>query len=254
MGALHAGHLSLVQAAKETGKKVLVSVFVNPAQFGPNEDFDAYPRNHEEDAKKLKKAGVSAVWFPTEEDIYPNGERPYIHTLPHVFSELEGAIRPTHFLGVAQVLHSFFSLVEPEDVFFGQKDYQQTVLVRWLLKEYFPDITLNICPIIRESNGLAMSSRNEYLTDTNRYMAKILFSSLQEAKKMWKEGERNPSLLEARVASLMQKSSCVEMLDYAEIRHSKTFTRFLENEATEKAVFVLVARIQGVRLLDNILL
>lgn len=254
MGALHEGHLSLVHAAKKTEMPTLVSVFVNPTQFSPDEDFAAYPRNHKEDAEKLKSVGTDAVWFPTKNDIYPNEEKPNIHTLPPVFSELEGEVRPTHFLGVAQVLHQFFSFLSPKSVFFGQKDFQQTVLVRWLLQTYFPNISLHVCPIIREKNNLAMSSRNEYLSLQNRKCATVLSASLFAAEEKWNAGKKDIKKIIDDIKKTLEKADCVEKIDYIEARNAETLEQITKKHMPEKIVFLLAAQIQRVRLLDNIVL
>ena len=249
MGALHEGHLSLVRAAKKKQHPALVSVFVNPTQFGEGEDFDAYPRKQKEDIHVLRTTHVDAVWFPSENDIYPNGELPPIPPLPSVFSELEGAVRPTHFLGVAQVLHRFFSIVRPRDVFFGQKDYQQTVLVRWLLEHFFPDITLHVCPIVRERSGLAMSSRNDYLSPKARREAAVLFSALQKGKQIW-DISHNPQYAERETRTVLENAACIETIDYVTVRDAHTLSRSIVNGA----VLLVAAQVEGVRLLDNVVL
>ena len=249
MGALHEGHLSLIHAAKTKQYPTLVSVFVNPTQFGEGEDFNAYPRKKKEDIHALRAANVDAVWFPSENDIYPNGELPAIPPLPSVFSELEGAVRPTHFLGVAQVLHRFFSIIQPCDVFFGQKDYQQTVLVRWLLKYFFSDTTLHVCPIVREQSGLAMSSRNNYLSPKARKEAAILFSALQRGKQVW-DASHNPRYAEREVRTVLENAACIETIDYVTVRDTRTLSCSIANGA----VLLVAAHVERVRLLDNTVL
>jgi pantoate--beta-alanine ligase len=269
MGALHKGHLSLVDAAKQTTKPVLVTVFVNPRQFGPNEDFATYPRDAASDAAKLEQAGANAVWFATEDDVYGEDFQLQEFELPKVFSELEGELRPTHFDGVAQVLHRFFSIIAPSVVVFGQKDFQQTVLVRWLLENYFTkkngaaslppqfaagspqNIELKICSIVREPHGLALSSRNEYLSPEARKQAAIIHTSIQDMLQMYAAGESSAQLLEERFVELVKGSSIVEKIDYAQVRDANTFERL--EVAKPGAVFVTVVRIGGVRLLDNLL-
>jgi len=252
MGALHEGHLSLVSAAKSGEHSVLISVFVNPRQFAPNEDFDQYPRNEINDAELLKNAGADAVFFPSEQEIYTSDANIPDFLLPPVFGELEGKIRPTHFLGVTQVLFRFFQLIEPAKVFFGQKDFQQTVLVRWLLEQYFPKIVLEICPIIREENGLARSSRNEYLSAENREKAMILSKVLQQAQNVFENGERNPRILEEKIREMLSTETAIVSVDYAEIRSASDLKRL--EMINSPAVALLAVRFGGVRLLDNILI
>ncbi len=252
MGALHAGHLSLVKKAKQSTKPVLVSVFVNPAQFGPDEDFQTYPRDEKKDAKLLESAGADAVWFPTEEDIYPDGKRPKILHLPDIFSELEGRERPGHFLGVAQVITRLFSLVKPSKAFFGQKDYQQTILMHWFVEELNIPTAIVICPIVREQNGLAMSSRNEYLSPQEREAAAVLSQSLFLAESAFKEGNTDIKYILSKARNLIKKQREVKKIDYLEIRDAGTLAPI--SKITRPAVILLVARIGKVRLLDNIIL
>lgn len=252
MGALHQGHLSLVESAKKTGLPILTSVFVNPTQFEPHEDFNEYPRDREGDCEKLKLAGVDAVFFPNVEEIYPHGEKPNIPPLPLVFSELEGAIRPNHFLGVAQVLFRFFTLLSPSDVFFGQKDYQQTVLVQWLVDTIPFPTKVHVCPIIREESGLAMSSRNAYLKDDKRKLASILFRSLAEGKALFGAGERDPRVVRDRVLEILHQEPSITSIDYVNIRDAKTFEKIETIETL--TVLLLAVRIGNVRLIDNMLL
>lgn len=252
MGALHEGHLSLVSAAKNKEKSVLASVFVNPRQFAPHQDFNRYPRDEKKDSELLKNVGTDAVFFPSEQEIYSNKCPLPSLSLPPVFGELEGKIRPTHFLGVAEVLFRFFQLTEAAKVFFGQKDFQQTVLVRWLLETHFPKIALEVCPIIREQNGLARSSRNEYLTPEQREAAQILSQTLFSLQEEFQKGERNPRVLEAKMHQNLSRESAIKMIDYAEIRNAKTLEK-MEN-FDEVAVALIAARFGEVRLLDNILL
>lgn len=260
MGALHDGHLSLVREAKKSDKPVLVSVFVNPTQFGPNEDFEKYPRDQKGDAEKLVSAGADAVWFPENQDMYPEQstvirsqltEIP-IPPLPSVFSELEGEIRPTHFLGVAQVLQRFFDIIRPSSAFFGQKDYQQTVLVKWLVKSMNLPIRIVICPIVREVHGLAMSSRNEYLALEKRKAAGILYRSLQEVKRRFLVGERNPDVLAKGICSILGSKRHIDSIDYVEILSADTLEKI--SIIKNPVVVLLAVRIGRVRLLDNIIL
>jgi pantoate--beta-alanine ligase len=254
MGALHEGHLSLIRAAKETGKPVLVSIFVNPAQFAPHEDFSQYPRDPEGDLKQLKKAGADAVWFPSQEEIYPNRERPQVPVLPNIFSELEGEVRPKYFFGIAQVIIRLFQLVLPGTVFFGQKDYQQTRLIKWLIESTHSSVSshimLTICPIVREKYGLALSSRNNYLSQSQRETATILYKSLIVAKQAFQAGERLPEHLEKIAQDTIQTQKEAH-IDYVEVRDAQTLEKV--SYIRKPVVMLLFVRIGGVRLLDNMI-
>lgn len=252
MGALHEGHLSLIEFAKKLEKPILVSIFVNPTQFGPNEDLDRYPRDNEGDTKKLQNAGVDAVFFPTEAEIYPEGKTPKIPPLPSVFSELEGEIRPGHFLGVAQVLTRFFEIISPSDIFFGQKDYQQTVLVKWLISVLHIPSKIHVCPIVREETGLAMSSRNAYLQNEKRHVASVLFRSLAEGKALFGAGERDPRIIRNRVLEILMQEAEITSIDYVNIRDAETLEKI--KTMNQLTVLLLAVRIGKVRLIDNMLL
>lgn len=252
MGALHNGHLSLVRSAKETLKPVLVSIFVNPTQFGPNEDFAAYPRDDAGDAEKLASAGADAVFFPQREDIYPNGKMHPVPALPSVFAEAEGAIRPGHFGGVAQVLYRFFSLIQPSTAFFGQKDYQQALLVKWLIEALSFDVRLVVCPTVREESGLAMSSRNAYLSTEEKDAASTLSAALEQGKRLYEVGERDAGHIGKAVADEILQNPLFTAVDYAEVRDAEHFEKV--SWIINPAVLVAAARIGKTRLIDNILI
>lgn len=252
MGALHDGHLSLVKAAKKTKRPVLVSVYVNPTQFGPHEDFLAYPRDEEGDAAKLENTGADAVFFPKKADMYPNDRLHPIPELPKVFSELEGEIRPEHFAGVAQVLYRFFQIIRPEAAFFGQKDFQQTVLVKWLVKTCGLETKIIICPTVREPSGLAMSSRNAYLSEAEREAAATLFRALQKGKKLFDHGEHDARNIIRGVEDEIKLRPFFSTVDYVDIRGAEYFEKV--QWVAKPAVIVLAARVGKTRLIDNILI
>jgi len=249
MGALHEGHLSLVFAASSPK---LVSLFINPRQFSPEEDLEKYPRDLEGDCKKLEESDVDAIFLPTEEEIYGSSLNQGKIILPSVFQTLEGAERPTHFQGVAEVLFQFFSLISPSRVFFGQKDFQQTVLIRWLLKKYFPDISLHVCPIVREQSGLAMSSRNIYFSDQQQKKAAFLFETLEWAKDHFLE--QTPRGLEKEIQERFQDMDCISQIDYICIANAETLQLIDSWKKGSPLVLLIAVQMGRVRLLDNILL
>lgn len=254
MGALHEGHLSLVSAACSPK---IVSLFVNPKQFSPEEDLKAYPRTFTEDAQKLREAGVDALFFPSEEEVYGGEDCPKLfeqntEKLPEIFQTLEGAERPTHFRGVAEVLFQFFSLISPSRVFFGQKDFQQTVLVRWLLAHYFPNTEPVVCPIVREENGLALSSRNRYLSDQQRTKAVFLFETLQWAQKIFLK--KTPSELMKNIQERLQDFPLFSQVDYICVADAKTLQTVDSWKGDSPLILLVAVRVGKVRLLDNILL
>lgn len=200
MGALHAGHISLVAAARRTTKHVVVSIFVNPTQFGPKEDFARYPRTWDADLRLLRAAGVSAVYAPSAADMYPPGFETYV-VQEHLPNVLCGASRPGHFRGVLTVVLKLFQAVRPHRAFFGQKDYQQTVVLRRMVRDLDVPVAIRVCPIHREPDGLAMSSRNIYLTPEQRAQAPALYATLRAATQQIRAGERSA----ARVLAAMRK-------------------------------------------------
>ena len=190
MGALHEGHLSLVREARRMCDVVVVSVFVNPAQFGPSEDFERYPRDLTGDTSKLSDYNVDYIFAPPAEEIYPKNFATYVN-VEGLSETMEGAARPGHFRGVATVLTVLFNTVRPDFAFFGQKDAQQTLVVRRLVRDLALDTEVVVLPTVREQSGLALSSRNAYLTEEQRAAAGVLYRALSQAKEVYMEGERN---------------------------------------------------------------
>ena len=199
MGALHEGHLTLMRAAKEATDFVIASVFVNPTQFGPNEDFDAYPRRFEEDCRKLESVGVDAVFHPQAADMYPQGFCTYVNVDGDITHKLCGAQRPIHFRGVATVVTKLFNITQADEAFFGQKDAQQVVVVCRFVQDLNLPVHINMVPIVREESGLARSSRNVYLSPEEKTAALVLSRSLRLAKDAYEKGERNAAVLKALV-------------------------------------------------------
>jgi pantoate--beta-alanine ligase len=251
MGALHEGHLSLIHRARRVTSRVVVSIFVNPAQFGPQEDFRSYPRNPERDAERARLAGADVLYKPDAKDVYPPGYRTYV-AVEGLGTTLEGASRPGHFRGVATVVAKLLGRVAPHIVFLGQKDAQQAVLLRKMIRDLEMDIEIEVCPTVREEDGLAMSSRNAYLDPEERRIAPILYRALRRAETaVAKEGERNA----ARVVTLIQEVLAQEprvTLDYAAVVDAQTL-RPLERLRGEVLVPAAV-RIGATRLIDNVIL
>jgi len=250
MGALHEGHLSLVRAAKAKSDVVAVSIFVNPLQFGPTEDLAKYPRSFERDRELLEKEAVDIVFAPQPEEMYPKGAVTYV-TVEGLSEKLCGRSRPGHFRGVATVVAKLFHIVEPDLAFFGQKDAAQATIIRRMVRDLNLPIEIVVCPIIREPDGLAMSSRNVYLRPEERKAAPVLNRSLTETKNRFDQGERNARKLIAAGKRVLAQESRVR-LDYFEIVDPDTLDPVLE--VTRSALVAIAALVGNTRLIDNILL
>jgi pantoate--beta-alanine ligase len=250
MGALHEGHLSLVRAAKAQCDAVAVSIFVNPTQFGPSEDFAQYPRSLERDCQLLETEGVSLVFAPSTEEVYPPGASTWVH-VEGLSDRLCGRSRPGHFRGVTTIVSQLFHIVEPDAAFFGQKDAAQLAIIRRMVRDLHMPVEIVGCPIVRESDGLAMSSRNAYLDPPQRKSALVLHRSLAHAQQMFDQGERNAAKLIAAALEVFSAEPSVR-LDYFEIVDPET----LENVAEiGKPALVAVAGFVGTtRLIDNVVL
>jgi pantoate--beta-alanine ligase len=249
MGALHDGHLSLVRQAQAQCEVAVVSVFVNPTQFGPREDLARYPRNPEKDFELLISLKVHAVFAPSITEIYPTGFSTFVDPGP-VASVFEGAIRPGHFRGVATVVLKLLNIVRPDIAFFGQKDFQQVVVIRRLVEDLNLPVRIAVCPIVREADGLARSSRNAYLNEEERKAALVLFRSLGRAEEIAQAGEADAhKLLEE-----MRKTFAAEprvRLDYAAIVNPGTLEPVAE--VIPGSVALVAARLGSVRLIDNLI-
>ena len=242
MGALHAGHLSLVEAACKANRKVVVSIFVNPIQFGPGEDFERYPRDPDRDSDLLERAGVHAIYRPPLEAMYPPAASTRV-VVRGVSEPLEGAARPGHFDGVATVVTKLFGAVEPDRAYFGQKDAQQLAVVRRLARDLDTGVEVCACPTVREADGLAMSSRNAYLSPQERKAAASLSAGLRLAAGAYAAGERDPgSLLQVLRARLQAEP--LARIDYAEVVDPETFR-------PPGRLAVVAVRIGATRLIDN---
>ena len=251
MGALHEGHLTLMRAAKEATDFVIASVFVNPTQFGPNEDFDAYPRRFEEDCRKLESVGVDAVFHPQAADMYPQGFCTYVNVDGDITHKLCGAQRPIHFRGVATVVTKLFNITQADEAFFGQKDAQQVVVVCRFVQDLNLPVHINMVPIVREESGLARSSRNVYLSPEEKTAALVLSRSLRLAKDAYEKGERNAAVLKALVTKEIAREP-LAAIDYVDLFSFPALEAI--EPVDEKSLLALAVRIGKTRLIDNIIL
>ena len=250
MGALHEGHLSLVRAARAKCDVVAVSIFVNPLQFGPSEDLAKYPRTFEHDRELLEKEAVDILFVPTPEEMYPAGAVTYV-TVEGLSEKLCGKSRPGHFRGVTTVVAKLFHIVEPDVAFFGQKDAAQATIIRRMVQDLNLPVEIAVCPIVREPDGLAMSSRNAYLNPQERKSALALNRALSEVKSRFDQGERNASGLITVGKQTLTRELGVR-LDYFEIVDPVTFDPM--PELTSTVLVALAALVGNTRLIDNILL
>ncbi|HHY27575.1 MAG TPA: pantoate--beta-alanine ligase [Desulfitobacterium dehalogenans] len=247
MGYLHEGHLTLVEEAKESGAFVVMSIFVNPLQFGPNEDFACYPRDLERDAKKAEGAGVHLIFNPEVEEMYPSKNLTHVE-VNDLGDSLCGASRPGHFRGVTTVVSKLFHIVQPDRAYFGQKDYQQYLIIRQMVMDLnFPIEVIGV-PIVREKDGLALSSRNIYLSPEQRAEALVLQRSLGEAENWIRQGDRSALSIEERIKELIRNESSGE-IDYVEIRSAENLRRVEQIEG--KVLIALAVRFGSTRLIDN---
>ncbi len=251
MGALHEGHLNLVRAAREQNDVVIASIFVNPTQFAKNEDLSRYPRNLEHDAALLAALGVAYLFTPTSDEIYPDGFATYVN-VEGLSEVLEGASRPGHFRGVATVLTILFNLVRPHQVFMGQKDAQQVVVVQKMVRDLRIPTEIVIVPTRREADGLALSSRNQYLNAQERAAAPVLFRALNTAQKLFANGERKAQIIKQAVEQVIGAEPLAS-LDYVALNDAKTLAP-VETITAQAVVLSLAARLGKTRLIDNVIL
>ncbi|HTS56578.1 MAG TPA: pantoate--beta-alanine ligase [Terriglobales bacterium] len=250
MGALHGGHLSLVRAAKAACDMVTVSIFVNPLQFGPHEDLAKYPRDFEGDSKRLEAERVDCLFAPSVEEMYPESSTTYVE-VEGLSQRLCGGSRPGHFRGVATVVAKLFHIVEADKAFFGQKDAAQVAVLRRMVRNLNFPVEIVVCPIVREPDGLAMSSRNAYLNPQERKSALQLHRSLNEVQRRFEQGERNPTnLIEAGKQVLAQDPGV--RLDYLSIVDPDTLAPV--SKLTGKSLVAVAAFVGGTRLIDNVVL
>lgn len=263
MGALHAGHLSLVKHARDDNRQVITTIFVNPTQFGQGEDFAAYPRTLDADLQKLADAGVDAVFTPTPDSMYRQGYQTYV-TVEGITHQLEGAMRPTHFRGVTTIVNKLFNLAQPTIAYFGQKDAQQVCVIRRMVNDLHIPTQIAVIPTAREANGLAMSSRNVYLSAEQRAGAVCISRGIRRASALYDEGERQPHRLLQAVAAEIDHEPLAQ-IDYIALNIARTLAPIavipdmdwgrgeMPND-DEPLLLSLTVRFGKTRLLDNALL
>ncbi len=248
MGALHAGHASLIARAKRECSPLIASIFVNPKQFGPNEDLAKYPRTFESDCKQLKQAGVDALFAPEPADIYPKDFSTYVH-VEGLSERLEGRSRPGHFRGVTTVVMKLLQIVQPHRAYFGRKDAQQARLIAQMARDLNLDSEIVVCPIVREPDGLALSSRNVFLNPEERKAATVLYRALEAAKKELEAGDRDALQLQTSLRRKLD-SERLAAVDYAEVVDAETFEPIVR---VRRACYLLLAVFIGkTRLIDNL--
>jgi pantoate--beta-alanine ligase len=252
MGALHEGHLSLVREARRMCDVVVVSVFVNPTQFGPGEDFKRYPRDLTGDTTKLTDYSVDYIFAPSAEEIYPKNFATYV-TVEGISDSMEGAARPGHFRGVATVLTVLFNTVRPDFAFFGQKDAQQTLVVKRLVRDLAFDIEVVVLPTVREQTGLALSSRNAYLDDGQHKAATVLYRALSQAREVYNEGERSARKLAEAVRAQFDTEPLAR-LEYVGVVDAETMEKYDRIPEDRAVLIVLAAHVGTTRLIDNIVI
>jgi pantoate--beta-alanine ligase len=247
MGFLHEGHLALMREGKRRGDYLVVSIFVNPTQFGVGEDYEKYPRDLEGDTEKVSSAGGDIIFAPSGKEMYPSGYQTFV-AVEKVTQNLCGASRPTHFQGVTTVVAKLFNIVKPHVAIFGEKDYQQLVTIRQMTRDLNFDIEIIGMPTIREEDGLAMSSRNKYLSSEERKQALCLVSALNQVEKLFQGGEKNSKKLIAHAAEIIRVQS-VAAIDYVKVCHPETIEDL--EWIDDRALMALAVKIGKTRLIDN---
>lgn len=250
MGYLHEGHLSLVRRARAENAYVIVTIFVNPTQFGPHEDFSRYPRDLPRDLALLEKAGTDLVFTPSVEEVYPSGFCTYVN-VEEITTRLEGEKRPGHFRGVATVVCKLFNLTQPQRAYFGQKDAQQLAVIRRMARDLDFDLEIISCPTVREADGLAMSSRNVYLNPTERRAATVLYRALSAARARYEAGERDGEALRQAMREVLAAEPLART-DYVSLADPASMVELTRVEGT--ALASLAVYIGQTRLIDNVLL
>ncbi len=250
MGFLHGGHVSLIQRARQECDVVVVSIFVNPIQFGPGEDFEHYPRDEDGDRTKCESAGVDVLFVPTTVEMCPEKPSDYI-TVPGISDILEGAVRPGHFRGVATVVAKFFNIVKPYKAFFGQKDYQQCAVIKRMVKDLNMDVKVVVLPTMREKDGLAMSSRNSYLNADERLKATVIHRALTSVEHLIMTGVKDPEKLK-NAAQLVLSTEQGVVVDYLEIVDPETLAPLVS--AKDSMVLLVAVRLGSTRLIDNLVI
>lgn len=249
MGNLHAGHISLVELAREHAERTVVTIFVNPTQFGENEDYDDYPRTIERDTRRLKAAGADLVFVPDVKTMYPFGvERATVVSVPHLTGDLCGASRPGHFDGVTSVVARLFAIVQPDVAVFGQKDFQQQLVIRFMVEDLHLPIKIVTGPIVREPDGLAMSSRNQYLDETERALAPRLHTELEAIGQALQTGRRDYEALQSAATKALEHAGF--RVDYVEMRRSQDLEK--PDRDCDEIVVLAAVFLGAARLIDNV--
>ncbi|MEX2158603.1 MAG: pantoate--beta-alanine ligase [Dehalococcoidia bacterium] len=251
MGYLHEGHLSLARAARTANAHVVASIFVNPTQFGPNDDFERYPRDAERDLSLLEREGVDVVFMPSVEEMYAGGASTFVEVTGPVTEVLEGAARPGHLRGVTTVVAKLFQIIEPARAYFGQKDAQQLVVVRKMVRDLRMPVEIAGCPIVREPDGLAMSSRNAYLSTEERQAALSLSKALRRAEELYDAGEHDGERLRAAMRDVLGAEPLARV-DYVSVAGPESLQELARIETT--ALASLAVHIGATRLIDNTVL
>ena len=253
MGYLHEGHLSLIKAAKAENDLVVVSIFVNPTQFAPNEDFESYPRDLDRDAKLAYSAGADIIFHPSVNEMYPVGASTIVTVEGDLPLQLCGASRPTHFQGVTSVVNILFNIVKPDRAYFGQKDAQQAILIQKMVRDLHMDLRVVVCPIVREEDGLAMSSRNTYLSEEERAQALVLSRGLANMKSRFNEGTGTTDVSELLAIITNEIATApIARVDYVEIRDYDTLLPI--DHVSKKALAAVAVYFGKTRLIDNAIL
>ena len=250
MGYFHEGHLSLVRRARAENPSVVVSIFVNPTQFGPKEDFNNYPRDPQRDLDLLEKEQVDIVFMPSVAEMCPAQSNSWVE-VSQVTERLEGASRPGHFLGVTTVCAKLFNIVQPTTAYFGQKDAQQAIVIKKMVADLNMNLEIVTLPTVREPDGLAMSSRNTYLNPEQRQAAVVLYQALTLAQKLWSQGEKDAQTIRQQMTDLIQKQPLAK-IDYVSIADAQTLDEL--DTVKPPALVSLAVKIGSTRLIDNVVL
>jgi len=254
MGFLHEGHLSLVRKAKKECDRVFISIFVNPIQFGPGEDFVNYPRDIKRDISLAEKGGVDYIFYPTAKEMYGSDFKTAIE-VKELGDIMCGKYRPGHFAGVTTVVLKFFNIIRPDRAYFGQKDYQQLVIIKRMVYDMNLDVKITGCTTVREKDGLALSSRNKYLSAGERKNATVLYGSLIEAKRMIKKGEKDLEKIRKTIMIKLKKNRFIKKVDYFDFRDPGTLEYIKKvNEDNRNILAAIAVRIGRTRLIDNMVI
>ncbi|HHV29721.1 MAG TPA: pantoate--beta-alanine ligase [Clostridium sp.] len=249
MGYLHEGHLSLVNMSLQNNDYTIMSIFVNPTQFGPNEDFERYPRDMERDLRLAESAGVDVIFAPSVREMYPDGYKTYVG-VEGITEVLCGKARPGHFKGVTTVVTKLFNIIEPHRAYFGQKDAQQAAVIKKMVRDLNMNVEIITCPIVREEDGLAMSSRNVYLSPEDRKSAVVLSKSLMESEELIKKGETNGGKIRKHIIDRIQTEKNA-VIDYVELVNADTLESV--DEIKGRVLIALAVKFGSTRLIDNII-